>query len=239
MTIDLTFLTARPIAHRGLHDGNRDRWENTLSASDAAIAGNFAIELDVQLSSDGVAMVFHDDQLDRLTEEAGAVADCTAEGLQALSVGGTSDRIPTLALVLDRIAGRVPVVIEMKDNGPRNQALAQAVARDVEGYAGPAAVMSFSQDLLAHFRATGSRVPLGLTAEGIGAPALAAHEAAFDLGIQFVSYHVVALPNAFVEAARARGLPVITWTVRTPDDVARTRTHADQMTFEGFDPDAA
>lgn len=239
MSEDLAFLTARPIAHRGLHDGNDLRWENTLSAFDAAIAGDFAIELDVQLSSDGVAMVFHDDALERLTGQPGAVADRTAQALTALQVGATTDQIPTLAQTLDRIAGRVPVVIEMKDNGPRNQALAQAVARDLDGDGSQVAVMSFSQDILAYFRQTGCNAPLGLTAQGIGTKALAAHEAAFDLGIDFVSYHVAALPNAFVDRARARGLPVITWTVRSPADVVRTKAHADQMTFEGFDPDAA
>ncbi len=239
MATALPFLTARPIAHRGLHDGNDSRWENTLSAFDAAIAGNFAIELDVQLSADGTAMVFHDDDLDRLTDETGPVAACSAAHLGDLRVGGTTDRIPTLTGALDRIAGRVPVVIELKDNDARNALLAAAVAADLDAYDGAAAVMSFSQDLLAHFKRTRSLIPFGLTAEGVGAAALGAHQSAFDLGIGFVSYHVDALPNAFVTDARARGLPIITWTVRTQRQVKLTQLYADQMTFEGFDPDAA
>lgn len=234
---DLAFLTERPIAHRGLHDGNRERWENTLSAFDAAVTGNFAIELDVQLSADGVAMIFHDATLDRLTGETGPVAHRTARELGALSVGGTGDRIPTLRETLDFIAGRVAVVIEMKENGDRNRALAEAVARDLQSYSGPAAVMSFEHALITAFRQAGAPAPVGLTAEGIGAPALAAHEAALDLGIDFVSYHVRGLPNDFIDMVRARGMPVITWTVRTPEDVALTLAYADQMTFEGFDPD--
>ena len=236
---DLGFLTARPIAHRGLHDGNLARWENTASAFDAAVARDFSIELDVQLSADGLAMVFHDDTLDRLTGRNGPVAAWRAAALGALPVGRTADTIPTLAETLARVGGRVPVVIEMKDNGARNNDLARAVARDLAGYGGPAAVMSFEQDLIAAFAGTGSPVPVGLTAMGVGEAALAAHQSAFDLGIAFVSYHVAALPNRFVETVRARAMPVITWTVRTPQEIALTRAHADQMTFEGFDPDAA
>jgi len=104
---DLGFLTARPIAHRGLHDGNNARWENTLSAFDAAIARNFAIELDVQLSADGVAMVFHDDTLDRLTGETGPIGERPAGELGTVGVGRTADTIATLAETLARIGGRL------------------------------------------------------------------------------------------------------------------------------------
>ncbi|MCR9122725.1 MAG: glycerophosphodiester phosphodiesterase [Phyllobacteriaceae bacterium] len=236
---DLAFLTARPIAHRGLHDDNRQRWENTASAFHAAIAGNFGIELDVQLSADGVAMVFHDAQLDRLTGGSGLVADRSADALRALAVGGTDDSIMTLGETLALVGGAVPLVIEMKDNGARNADLARAVAQDVAGYGGPAAVMSFEHGLVDAFRAMETGVPLGLTASGISDTALAEHRAQLEAGIDFVSYQVAALPNAFVAEARAHGLPVITWTVRTPEQVALTYAHADQMTFEGFDPDAA
>ncbi|WP_306119954.1 MULTISPECIES: glycerophosphodiester phosphodiesterase family protein [unclassified Roseitalea] len=236
--MSLSFLTARPIAHRGLHDGNRRRWENTLAAFEAAIAGRFAIELDVQLSADGIAMVFHDDRMDRLTDESGPVAAYSAAHLGDTRVGGTAATIPTLAQVLDHVAGRVPVIIEMKDNDARNAQLAVAVATDLDGYDGAAAVMSFSRPLLGHFARTRSQVPFGLTAAGTGPTALALHERAFALGISFVSYHVRDLPNAFVAKARRRALPVITWTVRTRDELALSRRHADQITFEGFDPDA-
>ncbi|MCI5076995.1 glycerophosphodiester phosphodiesterase family protein [Oricola sp.] len=233
----IDFLTRRPIAHRGLHDGNVARYENSLSAFEASVDGDYAIELDVQLSADGVAMVFHDDTLDRLTAETGPVADRNAEELRQIRLGPTSDGIPSLADTLAFVDGRVPVVIEVKDNGARNATLAKAVAADLAGYDGPAAVMSFEHDILAAFRDTGSRAPLGLTAEGIGRPALARHKEALALDVSFVSYHVKALPNPFVTHVRDDlRLPVITWTVRTPEDVETTRRYADQMTFEGFDP---
>lgn len=230
-------LTRRPIAHRGLHDGNVRRYENSLAAFRAAIEGGFGIELDVQLSADGVAIVFHDATLDRLTGETGPVAQRTAEALRTISLGNTAERIPTLADTLQAVAGRAPIVIEMKDNGTRNEELAEAVADTLSGYDGPVTVMSFEHDLLAAFRATGSTAPLGLTAEGIGKEAMAEHEKALAFGISFVSYHVKALPNSFVVRVREEfSMPVITWTVRTPEDVEATRLHADQMTFEGFLP---
>jgi len=234
---DIAFLTARPIAHRGLHDDNRLRWENTASAFHAAIAGDFGIELDVQLSADGVPMVFHDAQLDRLTGTTGLVADRSADALRTLAVGGTEDRIMTLCETLALVDGAVPLVIEMKDNGVRNTDLARAVARDIAEYRSPAAVMSFEHGLLDAFRAAGTGVPLGLTASGVSDAAMAEHRPQLEAGIDFVSYQVAALPNPFVTEVRARGLPVITWTVRTPEQVALTHAHADQMTFEGFDPD--
>jgi glycerophosphoryl diester phosphodiesterase len=238
MMTAIGFLTARPIAHRGLHDGNVEICENSLPAFNAAIARNFAIELDVQLSSDNEAIVFHDGTLDRLTEETGPVGERTADELKAMKLGKTGARIPTLRDTLEYVAGRVPIIVEMKNNGARNHALALAVAGDLVGYEGPVAVMSFAHSLLAAFHKTGSSAPLGLTAEGIGRISFEKHHEALHHGIGFVSYHVKALPNPFVAHVRGTlGLPVITWTVRTPEDVAATSDYADQMTFEGFDPE--
>lgn len=234
----MEFLTRRPIAHRGLHDGNVSVCENSLAAFRAAIDRDFAIELDVRLSADGKAIVFHDETLERLTGIEGLLIDRSAQDLGTIALGQTADMVPTLADTLALIGGRVPVVIEMKPEGARNRALAKAVSADLARYDGPAAVMSFDHELLAAFRETGSSVPLGLTAEGIGAPALDRHYEALPLGVSFVSYHVKALPNRFVSHVRDKlGMPVITWTVRTPEDVAATKAHADQMTFEGFDPE--
>lgn len=237
---NMDFLTDRPIAHRGLHDGNVDCYENSPSAFRAAIERGFAIELDVHLAADGDVVVFHDDTLERLTARTGAVAGLPLVALREIALGQTLDRIPSLKDVLTLVAGRVTVVIEMKDNGERNADLAKAVAAVLAGYDGPVAVMSFEQDILAAYRGTGSTVPFGLTAEGSGTLSFERHRKALPLGITFVSYHVKALPNDFVTHVRETlSMPVITWTVRTPEDVAATREFADQMTFEGFDPDAA
>ncbi|QKV18097.1 glycerophosphodiester phosphodiesterase family protein [Oricola thermophila] len=234
----LDFLTRRPIAHRGLHDDNVLQFENSLSAFSAAANRDFAIELDVQLSGDGTAVVFHDRTLERLTSRAGPVVERTASELRKIRLGSTNEHIPVLAETLECIDGSVPVVIEMKEYGANPAALARAVAIELESYSGQVAVMSFGHSLLSAFAETGSDAPLGLTAEGIGRHSLAEHNKALAIGISFVSYHVKALPNPFVDHVRKElGLPVITWTVRNHEDVEATRLHADQITFEGFDPD--
>ncbi len=233
----MSFITRLPIAHRGLHDGNETVYENSMSAFRAAVESGYAIELDVQLSGDGVAMAFHDASLDRLTNQTGLVIDRDFEDLQSIRLGKTKDTIDTLEDVLLEVAGDVPIIIEMKGRGNPTvaRALASGVARDLVNYPGEAAVMSFEHEVLTAFKKTGSKRPLGLVAEGVGEKALEAHRSALPLGIVFVSYAVKALPNAFVEEVRnVHEMPVITWTVTTPEDVALAKEHADQMTFEGF-----
>lgn len=235
------FLTKRPIAHRGYHDSAAGCIENSLSAFRAAVDRDYAIELDVQLSRDGQAIVFHDGELDRLTGETGRVDARSADDLKQITLTGGQDTIQPLGAVLTDVAGRVPVVVEMKDNGNRekNQTLAGAVASELKAYGGPVAAMSFSHQLVRDFHNLAPDVPVGLTAEGTSADDLAAHHGILDIPIRFVSYNVRHLPNEFVTHVRDDlNLAVITWTVRDENARQLTETYADQMTFEGFDPDA-
>lgn len=236
---DLSFLTARPITHRGFHDLNRDCWENTLPAFERAIDAEFAIECDVQQSADGVAMVFHDVQLDRLTGVAGNIHDFSADELSKLTIGGTDSSIPTLEDMLDLIQGRVPLVIELKRNPGHDGELVAAVGRALSGYRGPAAVMSFEHRFVRAFKEHAPGVPSGLTSVGLGQEIMEANFAMLAYDISFVSYSVNHLPNRFVDFVRNRlNMPVITWTVRNQQHIEQTRMHADQITFEGFDPDS-
>lgn len=236
---DLSWLTARPIAHRGYHDLNKIRWENTLSAFDAAIAKNFAIECDVHLTADGVPVVFHDDDLLRLAGSDGFVWQRTAAEMGALSIGGTADHAPTLAAMLDRVAGRVPLVIELKGIPGHDEGLVAKVAALLRAYLGPAAIMSFDHWLVRQFPIEAAGIPAGLTACGQKQSEIEAHFSMLGNGISFVSYGVFDLPNPFIRFVRETlSMPVITWTVRKPAEVAQTFAEADQMTFEGFDPDA-
>ncbi|MEP4256111.1 MAG: glycerophosphodiester phosphodiesterase [Nitratireductor sp.] len=234
---DLSWLTARPIAHRGLHDLNRRCWENTLPAFEAACAKGYAIECDVRLSADGVAMVFHDAELDRLTGRPGLVRDHTAAELGAMRVGQTDARVPSLSQALACVAGRVPLVIELKGAEGADAGLVRTVGRDLAAYSGRAAIMSFDPWLVRRFTADAPGIPAGLTAMGTQTEELEKHFSMLAHDIAFVSYGVADLPNPFVAFVRERlAMPVITWTVRTPDDIARTVAFADQMTFEGFEP---
>lgn len=247
------WLAARPIAHRGLHDRVAGRPENTTAAAEAAIAGGFAVECDVQRSADGEAVVFHDFTLDRLTSGTGPVAAQPARMLGALAVGGSDERIPTLPAFLDMIAGRVPLVCEIKSGFDGDLRLADRVRAVLAAYPGPVAIKSFDPAVIAHLRKAGTgMIPLGIVAEAryaepewdeVLSPDRKREFAALmhfpDTDPDFLSFHVEDLPHAAPALFRAAlRRPVMTWTVRRPDQVARSRRWADAMVFEGFMPDA-
>ena len=141
-------LTKQPIAHRGYHDMNKAIWENTLSAFSRAVEAGYAIECDLQYAADGVPVVFHDDDLQRLCNIPGDVRERTSAELALLSVGGTRDKVPTLRQLLDLVQGRVPLVIELKGRKGDDDGFAAAVLDTLEGYKGPVALMSFDHWLL-------------------------------------------------------------------------------------------
>ena len=231
------WLTARPIAHRGLHDRAAGRPENSLAAFEAACEHAYAIECDLQPAEDGTAMVFHDAELKRLTGEPGLVTQRSAVALGALKLHGTNESVPRLRDMLDLVADRVPIVLELK--GPQDDpaAFARSIGQTIADYPGRLALMSFDHALVREFRRVAPDRPRGLTAMG-GEECFAQHSAICDeADLGFVSYEVNALPNRFVKRVRESGGAAITWTVRTAEQIRLTREHADQMTFEGFLPD--
>jgi glycerophosphoryl diester phosphodiesterase len=235
---NLSWLTKCPIAHRGYHDLNHKVWENTLSAFGRAVEGGYAIECDVHLTSDGDAIVFHDHHLRRLTGQDGAVWQRTAAEMKALKVGGTDDHPPTLAETLRFVAGRVPMIIELKGTPGHDEGLVARVGDLLRSYSGKAAIMSFDHWLIRGFSRDAPGVPAGLTAEGQSVSQIEAHFSMLAHNLSFVSYAVDHLPNPFVSFVREQlNMPVITWTVRDNPMVERTFAHADQMTFEGFEPE--
>ena len=244
------WLTARPIAHRGLHDRAAGTPENTVAAARAAIAKNFAIECDVQASADGEAVVFHDAALGRLCGRAEAVQALGADVLARLPVAGSAETIPTLPAFLAAIAGRVPLVLEIKSRFDGDLALLDRVCALAADYPGPLALKSFDPRVVAALRGRAPEgIPRGIVAESSqDDPAYAAlpeserRSLAHLLHVgetrpDFLSWRVDDLPNAATHLARHYGgLPVMAWTVRTPDQRARAVAHADQMVFEGFVP---
>lgn len=231
------WLKKQPIAHRGLHDLNNARWENTLAAFDAAAKAGFAIECDVHLTKDGNVIVFHDDDLERLIGQKGRISDLTLADATALKIGGTNDHAPSLREMLDLVAGRVPVVIELKGIEGRDDGLVAAVAKELASYKGEAAIMSFDHHLVRLFASDAPNIPGGLTAEGTQMKHFEAHFSMLAHPISFVSYNVHHLPNPFVNFVREKlDLPVISWTVRNPEMKTHSDLNVDQITFEGFDP---
>lgn len=247
---DLGWLVQRPIAHRGLHDLGRGVPENSLSAAEAAIAGGFGIECDVQLSADGEAMVFHDFVLDRLTDESGSVASRRAEALGAIGLTGSADRIPSLRQFLDAIDGRTPVIVEIKSRFDGALALTRRTVEILaERRQQPVVIKSFDPDIVAAVRELAPDLPRGIVAMNSYSYGDYAHldpERKHALANllhfersqpHFVSWKVADLPCAAPYLCRnVLGLPLMTWTVRTAEDRQTAKNHADQMVFEGFTP---
>jgi glycerophosphoryl diester phosphodiesterase len=246
----LDWLTARPVAHRGLHNAAAGVIENTASSVSAAIAGGYGIEVDLQISADGEAMVHHDDALGRLTDGDGALATLTAAQIKAVPFRATSDHIMTLGELCELVAGRATLVLELKSRFDGEPRLPARVADVLSGYVGPVATMSFDPDPIAMLRAIAPTLPRGIVAERRydewdGMPAAKRRELAYFLHAprtrpQFLAYSVSDLSAPVpVIARRVFGLPLLTWTVRSAEDRARAARYADQMIFEGFRPEIA
>lgn len=223
-------------AHRGLHGGGVP--ENALAAFAAAAARGLGVECDIQRSADGQAMVFHDWELDRLTAESGPVARRSSEQLAAIPLAGSGEGIPTLRQLLDLIAGRVPILIEIKSRRDmRVGAACLAVRRVLEGYRGHHAVMSFDPRVARWFAVNAPFTVRGLVVteendRGFSGH-LRRHAALWHARPDFLAYDVRDLPSRFAAAQRRRGLPVATWTVRTPELRRRAEEHADAPIAEG------
>ncbi|MGN6496749.1 MAG: glycerophosphodiester phosphodiesterase family protein [Tsuneonella sp.] len=232
----ISWLREWTFAHRGVHDGATP--ENSPSAFAEAIRRGLGIECDIQKSADGRAMVFHDWDLARLTGESGPVAERSAADLEKLALGGGGDRIPTLDRLLEQVAGRVPLLIEIKSRRERPVGAAcLAVRRALEGYRGEHAVMSFDPRVARWFARHAPQTARGLVVTEENdrgfAGRLRRQVALWHARPDFLAYDVRDLPSAFASAQRRRGLPVATWTVRTPELLERARAHADVPIAEG------
>jgi glycerophosphoryl diester phosphodiesterase len=226
----LRALIAKPFAHRGLHGAGRI--ENSRGAFVAAIEAGHGIELDVQASADGEAMVFHDYELDRLTDGEGALRTLGAAGLGRIRLRGSDETIPTLGEILAVVAARVPLLIEVKSPGRQVGALCGAVADALEPYRGPVAVMSFNPAVGRHFARHAPQILRGLVVTEEGRPERAKLKRRLALWWSrpdFLAYDIRDLPSRF---AAAQGLAVLTWTCRSDADRARAAAHADQIIYE-------
>jgi glycerophosphoryl diester phosphodiesterase len=243
------WVAERPVAHRGLHDSAAGIIENTASAFAAAMAEGYGMECDVQMSSDGEAMAFHDDTVDRLLEGRGRVDAKTRAELQSMPMREGRDRMITLGDLCDLVDGRAPLIVEVKASWSADRRLEDRVASVLHGYRGPVAVMSFDPESTATFRRIAPRLPRGVVQESVyDDPEWAGLSVwqKFRLGRclhlprsrpDFLAWYVKDLEYRTPRLVRALlGLPMLTWTVRTPADQARAALFADQMIFEGFRP---
>jgi glycerophosphoryl diester phosphodiesterase len=245
------WLTARPVAHRGLHDATRGIIENMPGAAAAAVAANFAIECDIQLTADGEAMVHHDDVLGRLTEGSGALLGKTAAELKRVAFKDTPEQMMSLGDLCALVAGRVPLVIEVKSHFDGDRKLVARMAEVLASYDGPAVGMSFDPDQVVALRELLPSRPRGVVAERDytesdwpeATPAqrrgMLHLRRAFRTRPHFIAWWVDDLPAAAPWIARnIFGCPLLTWTVRTAEQRAIAARHADQIIFERFLPEA-
>jgi glycerophosphoryl diester phosphodiesterase len=239
---DLLF--APPVAHRGLWSPSGAP-ENSLAAFHAACAGGYGIELDVQLTRDGEAVVFHDDALDRMCGVEGKLRDRSLSELRELRLKGTEETIPTLAETLAEVGHRALVHIELKTPFGEVGPLEKRVCEVLIDHNGPTCVIGFNPYSHAWFAAHHPKVLRGLDSyrwndEGARkiAPeqrkALARLEQVEIAKPHFLALGLDMLPSAKADELRAQGMPVVAWTVRSPADWERVRGHCDNLIFEGF-----
>lgn len=242
------FLIA-PFAHRGLHDRTAGVIENSRSAVKAAVAAGYGVEIDLQMSADGEAMVFHDDDLDRLTAEAGPVRAHSAKTLGRIDLTGSDEGIPTLTDILGIVDGRVPMLVEIKDQsgclGPVDGRLERRTAQLLSAYDGSAALMSFNPFSVAACAEAAPDIPRGRVTEhfrpeGWGNLTLdrATELNRFDdldrLGACFISHDHRDLSSPEVAAAKASGRHILCWTTKSLAEDAAARRIAENVTFENY-----
>jgi glycerophosphoryl diester phosphodiesterase len=239
----------RPIAHRGLHDRAKGIVENSASAVRAAMGAGLAVEVDLQCAANHMPIVFHDAALDRLTAETGPVVAREARALAKIPLRDSTDCILSLPALLTLVNGHVPLILEVKSTWTRDGKFEANIAKMLEPYKGPVAVMSFDPYSVAAFRAVAPNLPRGLVAERFDDPAhwpqlslwqrLAMRNllSAAIARPNFIAYDIRALPALAPLVARFLfGLPLLTWTVRSAEERERALRYADAMIFEGIAP---
>ncbi len=240
-----TRLTGPAFAHRGLWAPGGAP-ENSLAAFQHAAEHGYGVELDVRLSADGEAMVFHDDTLQRMTGKPGRVRDHAARDLQAMGLSGSFETLPTLAEALAVIGNHTMVLIELKTPSGEVGPLEKRVHDILLDHKGPTAVIGFNAYSHAWFADHHPKILRGLNshayADGEGrmsADAVRSLRALEHVRIarpHFLALGLDMLPSPEAAALRAGGMPVVGWTLRSAEDWARVSSECDNLIFEGFAP---
>jgi glycerophosphoryl diester phosphodiesterase len=230
----VAFLKGQPYAHRGLH-GN-GLLENSSAAFEAAIKLGHGIECDVQAAEDGRAFVFHDYELDRLTDHTGPIGNLRADDIDRIQLNDGHGKIPRLRETLAQVAGQVPILIEIKSRNLRVGPLCLSVRRALEGYGGKAAVMSFNPLVGAWFCKNAGHIVRGLVVTEEDSKnwrgRIARHRNLWTAKPDFLAYDIRDLPSRFAAAQRARGMPIVTWTVRSAEQEKAASLYADEPVYE-------
>lgn len=233
------WLTNSPIAHRGLHDGNRIVPENSMPAFAKAITHKHPIELDIQIIKDGTIIVFHDDTLQRVCNASKKTKNLTNTTLNNYTLFQTQERIPTLIEVLKKVKGQVPLLIELKTDGLFKK-LEKALLHILAEYPGPIALQSFNH-MSVKWLQNNSKYKIGQLAEASTLPVpLNKIEEYLQLNTShtpdFIGYNIDLFPNKVVTHFKQKGVPILAWTVRNKHQIKEKSVYFDNIIFEGFTP---
>jgi glycerophosphoryl diester phosphodiesterase len=240
MEIFDSWLVNQAIAHRGLHDKKAP--ENSLAAFEKAIKKGYAIELDVQLLSDGTPVVFHDEQLQRMTNQDGYISQLKQEDLPNYKLQKTNQTIPSLQQVLDFVAGQTPLLIEIKNSGKVGQ-LESQVLKLLKNYNGEYAIQSFNPFTLAYFHDNAPEILRGQLSGSFADADISRLKKSFLRRMvfnkkvsrpNFIAYQAELLPNRFVR--KYKHLPLLAWCVRTQEEYLHVVKYCDNVIFENFEP---
>ena len=243
---DHSALLGRYYAHRGLHDNTSDAPENSMAAFRKAVEGGYGIELDVQLTADGVPVVFHDEWMQRVCGTEHRVEDYTLWELQHFSLFGTEERIPRFADVLALVDGQVPLIVEIKAHGDF-PAVCSAIAPMLDEYRGPFCVESFHPMAVRWFRKHRPDWIRGQLSSHFAKPGKRENAAQWATHFlltnllcrpDFIAYDVKYFRNVSFRLCRGLFRPLcVAWTVKSQAQLEQCRRSYDLFIFEGFLPE--
>ena len=239
----ISWIKETPIAHRGLH--TKDIPENSLSAFENALKNNYAIELDVQFTKDKEVVVFHDENLKRMTNDTRNIEDVNYDELKNLRLGNTNEIIPTLEEVLELVDSKVAILIEIKDCKDYIE-LSEKTYEILKGYEGNYAIQSFNPFILEWYKNNASEVVRGQLSGTFteGSESLNSFEKFalknmllnFKSKPNYIGYDLEGIPKSKLESLRKKGVPIIVWTVKNKEDMEKAYKYSDNITFENFLP---
>ena len=239
----ISWIKETPIAHRGVH--TKDIPENSLSAFENALKNNYAIELDVQFTKDKEVVVFHDENLKRMTNDTRNIEDVNYDELKNLRLGNTNEIIPTLEEVLELVDSKVAILIEIKDCKDYIE-LSEKTYEILKGYEGNYAIQSFNPFILEWYKNNASEVVRGQLSGTFteGSESLNSFEKFalknmllnFKSKPNYIGYDLEGIPKSKLESLRKKGVPIIVWTVKNKEDMEKAYKYSDNITFENFLP---
>lgn len=241
----LDWLLATPVAHRGFHNASAGIAENSLSAFQAACEHGLPIEFDIRFSRDEIPMVFHDVDLARMTNQTELVSDLDAISLQETQLKNSSDTIPSLTRVLEVVAGRVPLIIEVKPTSLNRAKSIKILQSILVGYTGKFCIQSFDPFILIEFAKTSPHIIRGQ----LGMRNPPAHMSVYRKFMlrhmllnpiskpDYIGYDIRDIETLPIQKYKKKSIPLLAWTIKNESDIEKARLYADNVIFEDLAPD--